>query len=79
MSIIGKSVTVNGGDYEYSGVVTAVFLKRRGHKLRVVVEDASGRCFIHNLGQTDVPLGDYAGIEAFARVLAALGSPEAGR
>lgn len=41
------AVTVIASDYRYDGWVIMLGNKRSG-KLRCVVEDANGRCFIHN-------------------------------
>jgi len=47
LSNVGNAVKVFGEDYEYVGALTAVFTKRRGGGVRVVVEDDNGRLFIH--------------------------------
>ncbi len=44
---ISDRVEKVGGDYQYEGVVVAVFTKRSG-KVRLVVEDDRGLLFIFN-------------------------------
>lgn len=44
------TVNVYGNDYAYKGIIVSIFKKMRG-EVRCVVEDASGRLFIHNATQ----------------------------
>jgi hypothetical protein len=41
-------VRVQAADYAYEGWIVAAGYKKRSNKLRVCVEDANGRWFIHN-------------------------------
>jgi len=43
-------VTVKGGDYTYKGTLAGMAVKRSG-VIRYVVEDDSGRLFIHSAQQ----------------------------
>lgn len=49
-------VHVTGSDYEYDGTLRAVVVKGSG-TIRYVVEDSSGRLFIHNAKQLGQPDG----------------------
>lgn len=51
---IGRKVQIKGKDYTYDGWVVAAFNKRSG-VVRYVIEDANGRCFIHNVAQIAGP------------------------
>jgi len=47
-------VRVTGGDYVYEGWVVASGHKVKSGKLRVVVEDDTGRWFVHNAEQLEL-------------------------
>jgi hypothetical protein len=48
MLSMGDKVIKDTGDYTFSGVVIAVFLKRNGTAVRYVVENEEGICHIFN-------------------------------
>jgi hypothetical protein len=51
------SVHVRGSDYSYDGFVVGIAVKMKSGAWRYIVEDESGRLFIHNAEQLGMPEG----------------------
>lgn len=69
-------VRVQAGDYTYTGWLVSVFRKRSG-AVRVNVEDANGRLFVHNAAQIShepIPITEKERIVSRLRDVAALPS-----
>jgi len=49
----GERVVKNKGDYRFEGQIMAIFYKRDGQKLRVVVENDDGILHIFNQNQLE--------------------------
>ena len=56
---VGDLVRKTGGDYSFLGVVVAIFAKRNGTAVRVVVENGAGILHIFNPKQLSMEIEGY--------------------